>query len=111
MSIPSAELLAHWEGEVTDPRMVPGQGLCVLRRFIYTTGLLTHVQIDETGCNFRLRYCYPDRRDAVEAIRTWDGQGDPPGQWVKEKTSGRPGPAASAEAHARYERLRLRWEG
>ena len=106
----SAELLAHWDGEILDSRVVPGQGLCAVRHFIYTDGLMTHVQIDRVSCGFEARYCYEDRAAALKALHTWDGKGDPPGPWIKEKTSERLGPGARVtdEERARHERIRLR---
>lgn len=43
------------------------------------------------GC----RYCYENYRDAQNALMAWDGEGDPPGPWIKEKPSGRLGPGAT----------------
>lgn len=40
------------------------------------------------GCDessYRTRFCYERRADAKRALREWDGAGDPPGPWVKEK--------------------------
>ncbi len=89
--MPSPELLAHW-ADCYAPRLIPGQGLCLLRRFIYTTGLLTHVSLDETGCSYAARYCYAHIGDAFSALASWNGEGDPPGPWIKEKVSERLGP-------------------
>jgi hypothetical protein len=35
------------------------------------------------------------KAQAVSALDIWDGQGDPPGPWIKEKTSNRLGPGAT----------------
>ena len=37
---------------------------------------------------YRTRFCYPTRAQAQEALVAWDGQGDPPGAWIKEKGPG-----------------------
>lgn len=29
-------------------------------------------------------FCYPKGGAAVEAAERWDGEGDPPGEWIKE---------------------------
>ena len=39
--------------------------------------------------NYDARYCYPIERDALHDLREWDGKGDPPGDWIKEKVSER----------------------
>jgi hypothetical protein len=30
------------------------------------------------------RYCYKQQQDALIASATWDGDGDPPGDWIVE---------------------------
>lgn len=50
-------------------------------RFIFTWGLL--VGVDRVG--YRTRFCYHHGADALVALATWDGSGDPPGDWIKEK--------------------------
>ena len=52
-----------------------------LQRLIFTVGLC--VGLDRHG--YRTRFCYPTMRDALFASLTWDGEGDPPGPWIKEK--------------------------
>lgn len=89
---------ADWRVEVFAAREIPGQGLCVLRRFAFTTGLMTQVIFDGGCVDYRLRFCYPDIGDAFAALATWDGQGDPPGDWIKEKETGRLGPGAKRQA-------------
>lgn len=59
-----------------------------LLKMIYTVALF--VGIDETG--WRTRFCYPTAFDAGIALLSWDGQGDPPGPWIKEKPGDRPNP-------------------
>lgn len=76
-------------------REVPLQGTCGLIRMIFTTSLT--VGLDEWG--YERRYCYERFEDARDALVAWDGIGDPPGPWIKEKPSDRRGPGASA-AHA-----------
>jgi hypothetical protein len=41
------------------------------------------VGLDEIG--YRTRFCYPDFLSASLALSQWDGRGDPPGPWIKEK--------------------------
>lgn len=82
-------------GGIVLVREVPGQGVCVLQHFIFTCGLLTNVTFP-LWCtyDFAARYCYESFADAKHALATWDGKGDPPGPWVKEKLSERRGPGA-----------------
>jgi len=54
-------------------------------RMLFTVGLF--VGIDEDS--YRTRFCYPDMIHAAGALQWWDGVGDPPGPWIKEK--GAPG--------------------
>jgi len=83
---------AHWAKQLFLPRVVPGHGLCVLERFLTTVGLLTNVELDDAGYGYARRYCYPLWNDAEAALQEWDGSGDPPGEWIKEKVSGRARP-------------------
>lgn len=55
-----------------------------LVRFIYTTGLM--VDVNEYG--YAYRYCYESHADALSDFLTWDGRGDPPGNWIKRKGGG-----------------------
>lgn len=80
----------EWREQMVAAFFVAGHGLCCVQRFIYTFGLLTNVRFNSaTAYAFDRRYCYDRRADVVEALTTWDGQGDPPGEWIKEKMSGR----------------------
>lgn len=65
-------------------RMVYGIGLCGLMRMAFTTGLF--IGIDEHG--YYGRYCYPTWKEAEIALKNWDGEGDPPGNWIKYKGEG-----------------------
>ena len=62
-------------------RMLPTGEAAGLSRFLFTTGLC--VGLTEIG--YRTRFCYPDRASAEAALAEWDGNGDPPGPWIKEK--------------------------
>lgn len=82
----------EWTGDIACARMIDGK-LCGVQRFIFTSGFLVGLRFDGWTYSYDRRYCYADDDEAVDAARTWDGQGDPPGRWVKEKVSGRLGPA------------------
>lgn len=34
---------------------------------------------------YRTRFCYRSRKEAEAALAVWTGQGNPPGNWIKEK--------------------------
>ena len=70
---------------------LPGGMLAAVHDQLFTTGLV--VGLDSFG--YQRRYCYEKRQDAVDALMAWDGQGDPPGPWIKEKPSDRLGPGAT----------------
>lgn len=63
---------------------------CGIYRFIFTAGLV--VGIDHAG--YEYRFCYKNHNEAVKALEVWDGTGDPPGNWIKQKGLGgeRPNP-------------------
>ncbi len=50
----------------------------------YTGALI--IGLDESG--YEKRYCYASIYGAMAAALTWDGLGDPPGNWIKEKGNG-----------------------
>ncbi|MBY0561544.1 hypothetical protein [Hyphomicrobium sp.] len=59
-----------------------------IMEFIYTWGLC----VIEDRTSYFKRYCYSGQGEALVACVTWDGQGDPPGNWIVEKPGGRSGP-------------------
>lgn len=74
---------------VMHARELPSGEWAGVARFMYTHGLL--VGVDATG--YRTRFCYPTFAAAFNALLTWDGRGDPPGPWIKEKgANDRPNP-------------------
>lgn len=62
-------------------RMLPTGEFAGMRRMTFTFALV--VGLDDYG--YRTRFCYPDYKSCVDAIIAWDGRGDPPGPWIKEK--------------------------
>ena len=70
-------------------RILPSGECAGVSKMLFTVGLL--VGLSDV---YRTRFCYPTFVDACEALYAWDGEGDPPGPWVKEKginkQSGRP---------------------
>ena len=62
-------------------RTVAGKLPFALQPYLLTTAVV----VDLTYEGHRGRYCYANRKDALEAFTTWDGEGDPPGPWIKYK--------------------------
>lgn len=71
-------------------RELPDGKLAGLHPQMFTTGLFVGLQKDW----YERRYCYEKFIHAYEALQAWDGKGDPPGPWIKEKPSDRLGPGA-----------------
>jgi len=52
--------------------------------FLFTTGIVTHLTKD----GYSTRYCYEHFEDACRSLIEWNGEGDPPGPWIKRKGIG-----------------------
>lgn len=63
------------------PRKLPSGEWAGIQRNLFTYGLV--VGLDKTG--YRTRFCYSLKTDAVESLEKWDGEGFPPGYWIKQK--------------------------
>lgn len=72
-------------------RRLPSGTVIGIRKQMFTVGLF--VGLSES--RYERRYCYEHMDDAFLAFTDWDGNGDPPGPWVKEKPSDRLGPGAT----------------
>lgn len=80
---PDGPALMSWRREgYFNIRAIQGHGWCGLLRFIYTVGLCVGLANDGTYFG---RYCFHEFSDAFRALFWWDGNGDPPGDWVKYK--------------------------
>lgn len=82
------EARAHWNA--TAIRQMPDGSVCCVQRQLFTYGLLCGI----TALTYQRRYCFEHREDAEESLKKWNGTGDPPGMWIKEKPSERLGPGA-----------------
>lgn len=78
--IPSADAFAALGVPLS--RQLPTGEWAGVQRMLFTNALL--VGLDAWG--YRTRFCYPLGMPAIEALATWDGRGDPPGPWIKEKS-------------------------
>ena len=89
----SADLVpAEFQSSIPACRVIAGK-LCGVQGFLFTVSLLVNLRFDGLTYDYDARYCYPNGADAFIALVSWDGVGDPPGAWAKEKVSGRLGPA------------------
>ena len=77
------------EGYIWTRRLESGQWIAV-QPMLYTSGLFV-LNSDPTS-GWRTRYCYEKRLDALKALTHWDGGGDPPGPWIKQKPEERLNP-------------------
>jgi hypothetical protein len=59
--------------------------LAGVQMFLFTYGLTVGLGF----IGYRTRFCYHTKSEAVEALRQWDGTGDPPGLWIKQKPEDR----------------------
>jgi hypothetical protein len=55
--------------------------LCGLHEYAYTCGIVVGLSVD----TYERRYCYQDRAEAAKELLRWDGNGHPPGNWIKVK--------------------------
>lgn len=102
-------------------RTLPTGEIAAIQKMIFTTAIV--IGLDDTG--YRTRFCYdgPDQEvNAILALAEWDGEGWPPGYWLKQKPEDITNPARiddskpdaaelRATAEAELERLRAsEWE-
>ena len=85
------------------PHQVPGVGWCAIYQLVYTTAIVCGIG---EYCYAR-RFCYASRADAIHALETWTGDGDPPGLWIKEKPGDRSGPGAVGDVVDRADNWRV----
>lgn len=72
------------------PRQLASGEWIALCPFIFTWGLVKG--LDDIG--YKERWCYGNINDALKAVANWDGEGDPPGNWIVNKPSQRQGPGS-----------------
>ncbi len=82
------ELKAHWDAYAI--RKLSNGTIIAVGKMAFTVAL--YVGLEDNF--YERRYCYESLTDALTALVQWDGVGDPPGPWIKEKPSERFGPGA-----------------
>lgn len=87
MTIAPEKLLALGKGVYSEVRLLdrgPFAGnYAHLARMAFTVGVMVSSATDATG--WLTRWCYPSYVEAKRALDAWDGDGDPPGAWIKQK--------------------------
>lgn len=63
---------------------IPNKNICCLQRFAFTVAIVCDCNMS----GYEGRYCYHTLAEAREAFNTWDGNGHPPGNWIKAKGFG-----------------------
>jgi hypothetical protein len=73
----------YYEGSLSQ-RDLPNGKVLVIYQMLFTYRLCVGWQGDMTG--YSRAWCYEPRFmiEAFDALATWDGDGDPPGRWLKE---------------------------
>lgn len=84
--ISADDLLACGLNTYAEPRVLtdgPFTGNYVhLAQMLFTCAVIVS---DADDGNPITRWCYHTRREAKAALDAWDGNGDPPGEWIKRK--------------------------
>lgn len=70
-----------WKDHLHEITTLPTGEMAAVQSFMFTHGLLVELDVVSYGG----RYCYETYEEAVAALRSWDGNGDPPGDWIKYK--------------------------
>jgi hypothetical protein len=65
-------------------RLLPNYGLCCLKKYAFTTGLV----IGLSKHSYFGRYCFTNEQEAMDSLKEWNGDGDPKGNWLKYKGIG-----------------------
>lgn len=63
---------------------IPGRGVCGIARMTFTVGVFYGLGPH----SYQGRYCFETKFEAIESLFNWDGNSDPPGDWIKHKGAG-----------------------
>jgi len=63
------------------PRTLPNGEVGAVTQMLFTGALVGG--LDRIG--YKTRFCYPTISEALTALAEWSGDGDPPGNWIKQK--------------------------
>lgn len=59
-----------------------------LMKLAFTYAVCYDVNLDPLALPYKHRYCYPDFAECLDDYVTWDGYGNPDGNWIKMKGAG-----------------------
>jgi hypothetical protein len=77
-------------------RLLPSGWRMHLRKMIFTVRLgISHPHDEAIGDTDGWDYVRRDTVEAMIAFLAWDGEGDPPGPWIKNINTGRQGPGST----------------
>ncbi len=62
-------------------RLMPDGHIAGITKFLFTYGLCARLDFSGLGAC----WCFEVMDDAFRALIEWDGAGDPPGPWIKQK--------------------------
>jgi hypothetical protein len=68
----------------SDAVFIDGIGWCALVDMLNTCALAIAI----TQASAESRYCFEHYSDALDSLMSWNGIGDPPGDWIKQKGLG-----------------------
>lgn len=72
----------QWLGLCYLVKPMPDKSITGVCRFNFTFGLVSHLEWTYAPGD---RWCYQNITDAVLALELWEGEGNPPGPWLKRK--------------------------
>ena len=75
-------------------RKMPDGSINAVQKYLFTFGLMVGVDPLNPIMGWKTRFCYGNLGDAMLALTNWDGTGDPPGLWIKQKPEERHGPGS-----------------
>ena len=90
----AADLLAMLDDHIHVVRERPDGKTIALTRMVASTALLLVTEDYKERAQARYwngwqkRFCYRRFDQALDAALEWDGEGDPPGDWIKDKSPG-----------------------
>jgi hypothetical protein len=94
----AAELLNHVETpsiELATLKILPDGSAAWIQRFLFTIAIVVAHSESGLAYGYDDRYCYHFFSEACQALKEWDGEGDPEG-WHRNPPTGRRRPDGDA---------------
>lgn len=83
-----AKTITELDPMYSQPKQMPDGSWCCIGRFLYTYAIMCGIH----ECGYAKRYCFESELQARLALIEWNGVGDPPRNWIKEKPGNRLNP-------------------